>query len=147
MGYNSANLSNSILDIALFVIFKDGGGGGGLCLGARPSYSIVVDQDVKRPTNQPNKVIINIVKIISYFVIQRYLILDILELICLGTETSRVRACVTSCKTNRGSNSSFNRTMFLFGVFFNGPMEKLKLLRGVGNQTIISTLLTFIGLS
>ena len=29
MGYNSAILGNAILDIALFVIFKDGGGGGG----------------------------------------------------------------------------------------------------------------------
>ena len=26
-----------------------------LCLGARPRYSLVVDEDVKKPTNQPTK--------------------------------------------------------------------------------------------
>ena len=31
-----------------------------LCLGARPRYNLVVDEDVKKPTNQTNKLFISI---------------------------------------------------------------------------------------
>ena len=31
-----------------------------LCLGARPRYSLVVDEDVKKPINQPTKILATI---------------------------------------------------------------------------------------